>query len=109
MKILRSVTRRGFTVSTAGWFTVTSPNRWFASSQFREGFQSHAVQSKGTATTAVADLKTMDCAVCEKGVSLPQIVIPGTQDHRWLRLAWGALAAAAFTFFMLWWIAGAKP
>ena len=34
MKILRSVNRRGFSVGTAGWFTVLRPNRWFPASRF---------------------------------------------------------------------------
>lgn len=33
MKILRSVTRRGFSVGTAGWFTVLRPNTWFPASR----------------------------------------------------------------------------
>jgi hypothetical protein len=35
MKLLRSITRRGFDVSSAGWFTVLRPNTWFAASRLR--------------------------------------------------------------------------
>lgn len=35
MKLLRSITRRGFDVSSAGWFTVLKPNTWLAASRLR--------------------------------------------------------------------------
>jgi hypothetical protein len=104
MKILRSVTRRGFTVRTAGWFTVTSPNKWFAASQFREGFPSIVSQSQGTAAPAAAEPKAIGRAGVQETTAPPQILVPGTQDHRLMIRALAALTAIAITFLMLWWM-----
>jgi hypothetical protein len=95
MKILRSVTRRGYTVATAGWFTTTSPNRWFPASKFPDGVG----QSKETAAAARAAAKTPRGA----DEQAPQIMLPSTHDRRPMRFALVALLAAAVAILILWW------
>jgi len=96
MKILRSVTRRGFTVGTAGMFTIVSPTRWFAASQFPESFQRLRGHSKEAAATAP------DCVDMQAATS-PQIMIRSPQDRRPLRFAFISLLAAVIALFILWW------
>lgn len=109
MKILRSVTRRGFRVGTSGWFTVTTPARWFAASQFKEGPGTFVGDSKWTAARVVRDRQAIEPFGANSTIAPPQIAIPLSQDHRLLRLTMGALAATGFAYFMLGWIGGARP
>ena len=102
MKILRSVTRRGFTVGTAGMFTIVSPNRWFAASQFPESFQPFGGRSKAAAAPAVAAVKPpyrMD----GHATTSPQILVRSAQDRCPMRFALVLLLAAAVALFILWW------
>jgi hypothetical protein len=103
MKILRTVTRRGDTVRTAGFFTILSPNRWFAASKLPEGYRFLDGQPKGTAAQIAAELAAVDRSNSQE-TTAPQIIIPSEQNHHLMRLALSALAAIAITFFMLWWI-----
>ena len=41
MRLLRSITRRGFDIGTAGWFTVLKPNTWFPASRLPGRFRYH--------------------------------------------------------------------
>lgn len=90
MKLLRSITRRGFDVGTAGWFTVLKPNTWFPASRLPGRFRYRSSQS--TETTAV-----------DHAISL-HIMIPSTKDRRLVRSAVVVLAAFAITSALLWWI-----
>ena len=101
MKILRSVTRRGFTVGTAGMFTIVSPNRWFAASQLSESLQRLGGRPKEAAAPAAAAGKAPDRAG-QATMTSPQIMILSTQDRRSMRFALVALLAAAIAFFILW-------
>jgi hypothetical protein len=47
MKILRSVNHRGFSVGSAGWFTVLRPTYRFAASRLPAGFRHRSGQAKG--------------------------------------------------------------
>jgi hypothetical protein len=51
MKLLRSITRRGFEVGTAGWFTVLKQNTWFPASRLPGRFRYRT--SPSAETTAV--------------------------------------------------------
>ena len=93
MRILRSVTRRGYTVQSAGFFNVVSPNRWFAASQFPPGLDAHV---KVTDTADEARDRT-------DSEEVPQILISRTQDRSLARFVLAALAAAAVALFVLWW------
>jgi len=115
MKLLRSVTRRGFTVGQAGMFTITSPNRWFSAKRLPSGFQDLIGLSKRTAARVVAspvasapDRKTLDhVGIEEPSISLHTLEST-TQDHRLVRMVLIALAAAALTFAVLWWMTPAN-
>lgn len=96
MKILRSVTRRGFSVGTAGWFTVLKPNTWFAASRLPESFRYRASQSAEAVGTSHADSRPTTIP--------PRIEIPNTQDRRLMPVALIVLAAIAITSALLWWI-----
>jgi hypothetical protein len=95
MKILRSVTRRGYNVQTAGYFTVVSPRRWFAASQFPDGLEGHI---KVTAETDAA----RDRADIEE-TEPPQIAMLSTRDRQSKQFVWAALAAAVIALLLLWW------
>jgi len=90
MKLLRSITRRGFSVGTAGWFTVLKPNTWFPASRLPGSFRHR--NSQFAETTGV------DHAIS------PQILIPSTKDRHLVRSALVVLTALAITSALLWWI-----
>ncbi len=90
MKLLRSITRRGFEVGTAGWFTVLKPNKWFPASRLPGRF--HYRSSPSAGTTAV-----------DHPISL-RILLPATKDGGLGRSAFVVLAAVAITSALLWWI-----
>ena len=89
MKLLRAVTRRGFSVGTAGWFTVLKPNTWFPASRLPGSFRYRSSQS--------AEMTAVDHAIS------PRIIIPSTKDFRLVRLALVVLSAVAITSALLWW------
>jgi hypothetical protein len=96
MKILRSVTRRGFSVGTAGYFAILKPNTWFPASRLPGNFRYRAGQSAGTAA--------MDEAGRQQTTIPPRIMILSTPDRRLLRPALVLLAAMGITSALLWWI-----
>jgi hypothetical protein len=96
MKLLRSITRRGFNVGTAGWFTVLKPNTWFPASRLPESLRYHT--SHSAATTGG------DQAHSPETVDAPRIMIPATVDRRVMRPALIVLSAMVVTSGLLWWI-----
>jgi hypothetical protein len=103
MKILRSVSQRGFSVGTAGWFTILRPNSWFPASRLPGIIKRFGIQTGGT-----AELIPGPSALCggrEQGrnVSGPVLVL-GAEDRHWMRLAAAIFGALAITSAMLWWI-----
>lgn len=90
MKLLRSITRRGFDIGTAGWFTVLKPNTWFPASRLPGRFR---YRSSPSAETTTAD----------HAISL-RILLPATGGRHPVRSALVALAAVASTSALLWWI-----
>lgn len=95
MKLLRSITRRGFNIGTAGWFTVLKPNTWFPASRLPESFRYR--NNESGATTAG------DHAGSRETTS-PRIMIPATIDRRVMRPALIVLSAMIVTSGLLWWI-----
>ena len=89
MKLLRSITRRGFEVGTAGWFTVLKPNTWFPASRLPGGqlYRGHQ------AARAIATSDSIS----------PRITMPGTNHRRPARSALILLSAIAITSALLWW------
>lgn len=103
MKILRSVTRRGFDVGIAGYFTVLRPTRWFAASRLQQGdVHYHVDQSGAPERKAPGNTGSQEMAIPL------HLVESGARDRRPMRLALIALAAAAITYALLWWMMGAK-
>jgi hypothetical protein len=91
MKLLRSITRRGFNVGTAGWFTVLKPNTWFPASRLPGNFRYRNSQS-------ALDQTNFETA------SSPRIAIPGPDTRGPMHLTFIVLAAVAITSALLWWI-----
>lgn len=94
MKILRSVTQRGFNVGTAGYFTILRPNTWFAASRsehrLRRNFESGSVGARFSGS---------------QGIATPSLEANlSANDPGKLRLAVTGLAATAITAALLWWI-----
>jgi hypothetical protein len=100
MKILRSVTRRGFSVGTAGWFAILKPNTWFPASRLPGSFHHRGHQS--------AETPAVDHAGSYAATIPPRIIIPNTQDRGLMRPALVVLAAIGATSVLLWWIILAK-
>ena len=103
MKILRSVLRRGYTVGTAGFFTITSPNRWFAASRLPEDFPSAAGHSKETAALSDAELKTPGYVEGQPAEVPADFLQESKPDRHTMRLALVFLGAAAVALALLWW------
>ena len=90
MRLLRSITRRGFDVGTAGWFTVLKPNTWFPASRLPES-QFHRGHPFAR-------------AIATRDSISPLIMRPSTKDRRPVRSALIVLSAIAITSSLLWWI-----
>ncbi len=128
MKILRSVTRRGFSVGTAGFFNVLRQNTWFPASRLPGSFSYLAGQSKGTEVeqalenptenstaapppefASVPEQRALDQAGSQETTIHLQIMEPGPTGRRLAQVGLIVLAAAAITLSMLWWLARGRP
>lgn len=88
MKLLRSITQRGSTIGTAGYFTVLKPNTWFPASRLPVPFRYRPSQSAPTLAETTA----------------PNIItLPGEQRHP-LRQALIVLASGAIVYTLLTWL-----
>ena len=90
MNLLRSITRRGFNVGTAGWFTVLRANPWFPASRLPGSFRYHGI-------------KSVEAPAAHPVVS-PWIMMPRTTDRRLLQRGSIIVSAALITSALLWWI-----
>lgn len=92
MKILRSVTRRGFSVGSAGWFTVLKPNTWFPASRLQDNLHCLSSQPKGVPEPGSQDVATPSLSVklC-------------ANDPGLMRLTLIISGATAITSALLWW------
>lgn len=104
MNTLRSVVRRGFTVAQAGYFTVTSPNRWFSARQFADRYpelsRPRIAPSAGLNTLVKPNAPTLSGRE-----PLPpqfELIGPRADNHPLLRFALVVLAAAVLTLIGLW-------
>ncbi|HEY3706161.1 MAG TPA: hypothetical protein VGL22_13950 [Terracidiphilus sp.] len=88
MKILRSITRRGFQIQSAGFYTVLKPNTWFPASRLPVPFRYHAHPSAYAAQETTA----------------PNIITIAAERRHPLQLTLILLASAAIVLAMLWWI-----
>ncbi|HVN93447.1 MAG TPA: hypothetical protein VMT38_07120 [Terracidiphilus sp.] len=110
MNTLRSVIRRGYTVAQAGYFTVTSPNRWFSASQFPErfpGLSRPKISSPADSNAMPAQTAT----TLQRTETAPpqfELIGPRQQNHRLLRFALVVLGAVFLALVGLW-AAGDTP
>ena len=88
MKLLRSITRRGFQVGNAGFFTVLKPNTWFPATRLPIPFRYHPGQSSASPVETTA----------------PNIISLPPEQRSPLRVGIIVLASAAIVFAMLMWI-----
>jgi hypothetical protein len=103
MKILRSVSRRGFSVGTAGWFTVLRPNTWFPASRLPKAARGFESPTKGAAETAEGQGALGGDRGQAKAVRWLAMERSAEDRHR-IRSASAVLGALAITSAMLWWI-----
>lgn len=98
MKILRSVSQRGFSVGTAGWFTVLRPNTWFPASRLRKSRPTFGLRTQQADTGAQG-------AVLGQSSAVRWAATEGSREARnRMRSASAILGALAITSVMLWWI-----
>jgi len=103
MKILRSVSRRGFSVGTAGWFTVLRPNTWFPASRLPKTYRGSDVHAEGRAER-VPDAGAVLGASDEASAVRWRAMERSAKDRNRVRLASAIVGALAITTGMLWWI-----
>jgi hypothetical protein len=100
MRILRSLSRRGSSVDTAGWFTVLRTYNWFATSQLPGSFRD---KSRRVAKSIAGREAPSGTDFHGASVSL-QMTDLRFQDARLIRAALIILGAMAITSILLWWI-----
>lgn len=110
MNTLRSVVRRGFTVAQAGYFTVTSPNRWFSARQFPDRYPELSRPKIVAPSDSNAILAQSSPSFSRRLQPPPQfkLIGPRAESHRLLRFGLVVLGALALTLVGLW-AAGDTP
>jgi hypothetical protein len=110
MNTLRSVVRRGFTVAQAGYFTVTSPNRWFSARQFSDRYPELSRPKIAAPSDSNAILGKGALTFSGRQQPPPQfeLIGPRADSHRLLRFVLVVLGAVALTLVGLW-AAGDTP
>lgn len=107
MKILRSTTRRGTEVRTAGYYTVLQPSAWFAAARLSDRFPhlreraaaAVAARLASEAATGSIDFST-NCAEVHLDLR------PEPEPIHWMRSALILLVAFGVTSWLLWWLFG---
>ena len=102
MKIFRSVTHRGSSVGTAGYFTVLRPNTWFAATRFPDRFPNLHERVQAAAQESAQEQKTSNAKANQSTLHLE--LKPPPEPLQLLRSAFILLVAAGITIFLLWWI-----
>jgi len=103
MKILRSVTHRGFNVGTAGWFTILRPNTWFPATRLRTGSHPLAGRSGGAAEFTIPGERG---GALNSAIAAPRIAPLNGNDRHPMRLGLAVVAGAVITGTILWWMMG---
>jgi len=103
MKILRSLTQRGSSIDSAGYFSVVRPSKWFAASRLPRGFPFFGDRWK-----VVAQLRAQRQGVSdhfEGHVATQELQIARVieEDHHFMRSALIVLLAVAASAVLLWW------
>ena len=103
MRILRAVSRRGFSVGTAGWFTILRPNSWYPATRVQGGFKRPGIgrggdgekpSGQGVLTGVGGSARAARWLASEWSA----------EDRNRVRLASAIFGALAITTGMLWWI-----
>jgi hypothetical protein len=92
MKVRRSLRRRSFSVSTAGWFTVLRPD------------QASAISGASRSPYAPPTQMHREKRGVPEAATAPSMMQLHTHPHQLMRTAWIVLAAGAATSGLLWWI-----
>ena len=103
MKILRSVSRRGFSVGTAGWFTVLRPNTWFPASRLPKAHPALGTRADGAVEQVSKDNFVGFPSGDAKAVRW-MTTEQRAEDRNRVRRASAIFGALAITSAMLWWI-----
>jgi hypothetical protein len=96
MRILRAITRRGFNIASAGYFSVLRPNTWFPASRLTGRVHHSGARSRVLSGPALETSSEMTIA--------PRIITLNGHDRRFLRRGLIVLAAMAITSLLLLWI-----
>lgn len=102
MKILRSVTRRGFSIGSAGLFSVLRPNTWFPASRLPGAHQGLGAPVKKT--SGVAGTSALHGISGQARSVQWRVIDQGVEEHHRMRSGSIILGALAITSAMLWWI-----
>jgi len=102
MKILRSVTRRGFNIGAAGYFNVLKPNTWFAASRFPDRFHNLRERVEAAARLPAKVQKVSSTPSSQSTIHLD--LNPQPEPPHYMRSVFIILVASGITMFLLWWI-----
>ncbi|MBS1805978.1 MAG: hypothetical protein JST28_21765 [Acidobacteria bacterium] len=103
MRILRSVSRRGFNVGTAGWFTVLKPNTWFPASRLPRSSAGYGSQTARSYDQESRIVETE--AIGRRSRPVRWLAIDqGVEARHRMRAASAIFGGIAITVVMLWWI-----
>ena len=103
MKILRSVKRRGFSVGSAGWFTVLRPDTWSPVSRLPSSHRRLGIQTRET-TEQMTEHSAPKIANDQVSAVPWQVFEQNEQPRHPMRSASIVLAALVITAAMLWWV-----
>jgi hypothetical protein len=118
MKGSRSWNRREFNVTSAGFFTVLKPTGWFSAASTshlpagirhligpsEQAAAPNLVETPAAGPVPAPERQTLDHADIQETTIPPKLLLPTTHDYHWMRVSLSALFAAAFTYFVLWWV-----
>ena len=102
MKTLRAITRRGFNVGTAGYFSVLRPNTWFAASRL-PNHPYDLGRFKEIAKPMPAQDALRRAGSRESSIQW-QMIDMSKRDHHLIRSSLIVLGAIAITLALLFWI-----
>ncbi|MGA9670036.1 MAG: hypothetical protein WBQ94_12560 [Terracidiphilus sp.] len=105
MRPLRSKNRRDFNVASAGYFSVLKTSLRTVTLRPPGGYRSLFKPSNAPETSTETPEQLADRLHTTK---IPLIGDSGMIDRGLIRMAVIVLTAASFTFFILWWMMGAR-
>ena len=104
MKIRRTLKRRGFSVRTAGWFTVLRPDGWSVDSRQPGSLHPLTNRSNRVTSTLAPEQKVLNNLEGQEATMAPSLMQLCTHDLRLKRTALIISAAMTITSILLWWI-----